>query len=383
MTCNGDGKVYKTTNGGGTWNLVLTNAQAFFRCIVMVDSLHAFVGNFGYYAGSSVIDSNAVYETTDGGTTWTPAPIPAPTRIGICGLSKYDPQHIYGVGRIEGPTSFIRTSDGGTTWSYRDMSPYCGFLVDCYFPGLDTGFVVGGTDDSLELSVPIVLRTFDGGSSWDTVQIGPQNPQSWCWKINFPSAQTGYITIERDHGSVDFLKTTDAGNTWTFKNITNTHFNLQGIGFVNDTVGWAGGYYGNNLYETTNGGDSWSYISNVWNVNRIRKLNDTLLWASGKLLYTVTPTPATHLAPHDHPPLLQWSLRNCNEPKCVEVEVDAADPEKIYTLYLYDVAGRLIRTRQVSGQGRARLDLHDLAYSLLYFVLSDGENYDSKVYLNH
>lgn len=381
MTCNGDGKVYRTSDGGMTWDLVLQNSAAFFRSIVVVDSLNAFVGNFGYYAGSSILDSTAVYHTTDGGTTWAPAPIPTPTRIGICGLNKVGNQNLFGVGRIEGPASFIKSTDAGLTWTYTNMAPYCGFLVDCFFQSVDTGFVIGGSD-SLANSYPIILKTNDGGINWDTVHIGGPTMGSWCWKINFPSQQVGYVSIESEDGPVNCLKTTDGGNNWVIKNITNNHFSLQGIGFVNDNIGWAGGYYGNNLFETVDGGDNWSAVPAVTNLNRIRKLSDTLLWASGKRLYKITPTPATGVTMGNANSPLQWKIGKCGPSKCVSIKVLQPEIGRNYEVFMYDVAGRLIKSAKIDALEVADFDLSEMAFSIIYFVLTDGQNFNSKLYVN-
>ena len=381
MTCNGDGKVYRTTDGGVTWDLVLHNPAAFFRTILVMDSLNAFVGNFGYYAGSNILDSTAIYHTTDRGATWTPAPIPTTNRIGICGLHKVGNQYLHGVGRIDGPTSFVKSTDSGVSWTYTDMSPYCSFLVDCYFQSADTGFVIGGTD-SLNDSYPIILRTHDAGVSWDTVQIGGPAAGSWCWKINFPSHQVGYVSVESVGGDVNYFKTTDGGDTWSLKTINTSHFSFQGIGFVNDNIGWAGGYYGNNLFETVDGGDHWSAVPGVTNLNRITKLSDTLLWASGKILYKVTPTPTTGLTLGNANSPLQWTIGKCSPSKCVAIEVLQPDLQKNYEVFLYDVAGRLIKKTTIDAREKVVFDLGDLAYAIIYFVLTDGENFNSKLYVN-
>jgi photosystem II stability/assembly factor-like uncharacterized protein len=377
MACNGNGRVYRTTDAGANWNLVFSVPTAYFRSLVMTDAQNAWVGNFGYYPGAPNTDSTAVYRTSDGGTTWSPAPIPNP--IGICGLFRIGTQNLYGVGRIEGPASFIRSIDGGNSWSYIDMAPHCGFLVDLHFTGVDTGFVIGGTDTNLAACLPIILHTVDGGATWDTVHIGSQNPESWCWKIQFPSPQVGYVSLESNLTPVQCLKTTDAGFTWTVKTITNTAFKLQGIGFVNDTVGWAGGYYGNNLYETTDGGDTWAYIPDVHNFNRIRVLSPTLLWASGKRLYKITTTPPTYIAPRRSHDPLNMHIRRCNSGECVAVDLPDPDPQRKYVLHLFDVVGKELRTVSLTNPASTTVSLEGMAHTILYFVVTDGERWESQL----
>lgn len=70
---------------------------------------------------------------------------------------------------------------------------------DICFIGADTGWVAGGADG-------YILRTYDGGETWQTVYTGPDHLRS----IEFATTQTGFS------GSVDntFLRTLDGGDTW-------------------------------------------------------------------------------------------------------------------------------------------------------------------------
>lgn len=381
MSCNGDGVVHRTTDGGMTWVSVLQRPLAYFRSLVMTDALHAWVGNFGNFPGSGNPDTVAMYQTTDGGGTWTPAPIPTPKDIGICGLFRVGSQHLYGVGRVQGPSSFVRSTDAGVTWSYTDMDVYSGFLVDLHFSSVDTGIVIGGTDSLLSLAHPLILRTVDGGTTWDTVYVGTGAPENWCWKVDFPSPNIGYATVEGVAAPVQCLKTTDGGLTWNLQTITNSQFNLQGIGFVNDSVGWAGGYYGSHLHETTDGGNTWTPASlTPVNLNRIRRLSPTLLWASGKRLYKVFPTPATFT----DPPMveeLNWRLRRCNSGQCVVIDIPNPDQMLHYELKLYDVVGREMRTIALTYPESTTVPLDGIANTFIYFVVSDGQRQGCRLFV--
>ncbi|MFN8396587.1 MAG: hypothetical protein U0176_18325 [Bacteroidia bacterium] len=380
MACNGDGVAYRTTDGGVTWVNVLQNSQSYFRSVVMTDALHAWVGNFGNFPGSTNPDTVPLYQTSDGGSTWSPAPIPTNTDIGICGLFRVGSQHLYGVGRVQGPSTFVRSTDAGVTWSYTDMAPFADFLVDLHFSGVDTGIVIGGTDNSLQTSHPLILRTVDGGMSWDTVYIGGGAPETWCWKVDFPSPNIGYASIEGASAPVQCLKTTDAGLTWNVQTISNSQFNLQGIGFVNELVGWAGGYYGSHLHETTDGGVNWTPSSTIpVNLNRIRRLSPTLLWASGIRLYKITPTPATSTAPPEHEQL-DWQLRRCNSGQCVMIDIPNPDPLLQYELRMYDVVGREMRTQPLTTPASTMISLEGVPNTFIYFVVTEGQRQSCRLY---
>jgi hypothetical protein len=64
---NGDGKLYRTIDGGQRWEKVWEQRGTFIRALGFVDSLHGYLGNVGteYYPG--VTDTRPLYRTLDGG----------------------------------------------------------------------------------------------------------------------------------------------------------------------------------------------------------------------------------------------------------------------------------------------------------------------------
>ena len=98
------------------------------------------LGNLGHGDWvNSTSDADIMYKTTDDGDTWTVVNnIPAGSK-GICGIQAIDEDHIYGVGRYDGPSYFIKSDDGGATWTVKDLNE--GGLVDLHFFDADTGFV--------------------------------------------------------------------------------------------------------------------------------------------------------------------------------------------------------------------------------------------------
>lgn len=378
MTCNGDGRIYRTNDSGFTWQLVYNNPDAYFRSIMIKDSLNAWAGNFGVFNGSNN-DPNALFRTADGGNSWSPVLIPVPVSFGICGLFNLDNVHMYGVGRIQGPAVFIKSMDGGTTWTFKDMSTHCGFLVDCYFLSADTGFAIGGTAANLADAVPVILKTTDGGGNWTAVHTGPNNLESWCWKIDF-TGNVFYVSIENSISPVICLKSADRGNSWSVRTISFTPYHQQAIGFLNDTIGWSGGYAGSHVHETIDGGNTWYPIdADAHNLNRIRRMNDSLLWASGLKLYKISYDTVVKFTP---PPVeFNWSISHCETQKCVVVKVEDTRPNKRYTLEIFDVVGRRLYSRQAVPD--EVIDLKTISTSLLYFVLSDSENSYCQSFLNY
>lgn len=289
--CNVDGKIYRTNDGGASWITLINQPNTSFRCIGFVDSLTGWSGNLGTGRWSPTIDTMPLYETNDGGTTWQPATaISGTLPKGICGINVVNDTVVYAIGRVEGPGFLLKSINKGTSWQSISLSGLATQLVDCRFFSPDTGVIVGGFD-----SVPgdmkyRILYTTDGGNNWQIVATGNDVWQG-CWKVFFVNRMIGYVSVESyQNDSVPFLKTIDGGATWQKKIYTLTQFGAeQGIGFINDSVGWCGAF-GNDAKLTTDGGETWVDQPLILrNLNRIRKINDTLAYAVCERVWKYAP----------------------------------------------------------------------------------------------
>jgi len=274
---NGSGNIYRTTNGGATWETQFSLSSTYIRSVAFTDSLHGWAG--------TLAQARLLYATTDGGVSWNQVfNIPNPLPTGICGLWTVGDSVVYGSGKYSGPASVIRSTDRGATWTTFDMSIYASRLVDCYFFSRDTGFVVGARGPgTLNTDAVVVLGTTNGGQTWLTHYLGSRAGEIG-WKIVFPTPETGYISIEAFTGTTRyFLKSTNHGLTWEEKQFVDG-FDEQGIGFATETQGWIGGWTGP-TYQTTNGGLSWqqSAVGNL--INSFHMLSDTLGYAVGQRVY--------------------------------------------------------------------------------------------------
>jgi photosystem II stability/assembly factor-like uncharacterized protein/PKD repeat protein len=309
LTPHKPGQIYKTNDGGLSWQTLVTNSTTFFRAVGFADSLTGWVGNLADTGLTH--DTVPLYHTVDGGITWQPVTnIPNPQPKGICGISVVTDSIIYAYGRYYGPPVLIKTTDKGATWTSTDMSPYASGLVDAHFFNKDTGFVTGCIGNTqTEQQQALILSTFDGGATWQTRHISTR-PSEEVWKISFPSRNIGYASIEYQNGAAItnvntyFLKTTDGGLTWTDMPFISpgTFYDLEGIGFLNDSVGWIGGDPCLPTYKTTDGGTTWnpdlnfgtraSYVtcgSQGVEINRFRRFGDSLMYGSGFTVFKLAP----------------------------------------------------------------------------------------------
>lgn len=298
---DGDGEIFHTTNSGETWDLQFQKGTAHFRTIGFVDDQRGWAGNVGN-GEFGATDPNPIYETTDGGASWSPvASISGETPVGICGINIVSETIAVAVGRVRGPAFFARTDDGGQTWTGRSMSEHAAGLIDVHFFTPDSGLAVGLTNEDHEQSRGIVLATSDGGQTW-TERFVTSRLGEWAWKISFPTRDVGYVSLQRNSRTpIFFLKTTDGGLTWEEKLFSSSYYFVQGIGFVSENVGWIGGNSSNPTYVTTDGGDTWASADFGSRVNRLRFISDTLGFAVGRTVYKYVGEP---LGNDDDPPLV-------------------------------------------------------------------------------
>jgi photosystem II stability/assembly factor-like uncharacterized protein len=350
---NGIGQIHKTTDGGITWTKQFDKTKlTHFRSVGFVDSLTGFAGALGW--GDSVghpndsKDTAILYKTTDGGLTWLPEPhlTSGTVRRGFCGMQVFNDSILYAVGRVRGPAWFYKSTDRGQTWRAKDMNGYAAGLVDVYFHTRDSGFAVGLTNVTHAQSQAIILKTANGGDTWDTSYVATRTNE-WAWKITFPSRKTGYVSLQRDGGlsPVYILKTTDGGMTWTPKLFSSTGYFVQGIGFLNDSLGWAGG---SSLQpkQTTDGGETWVPLAIGNSLNRFRKINDSLMYVSGAGVwkYSAGASMGIHKKATDAPGKATWN-KSFSIPFNPETKVRFPIPEAGFvTVSVYNLKGALTRT---------------------------------------
>lgn len=273
----GDGRIVKTTDGGITWIQVLQNSSIYYRSVEFVTPLKGFAGGFQYGGGTT----NIFLATNDGGKNWSDITykLSPSARRGICGLAAPDSNTIYGCGNWFDSTGYIvKSVDGGNSWSFIDMKQYAKSIIDMYFINKDTGFATGRSSDTLHTG--IILYTTDGGQSW-TTKFRNTTRSEYVWKIQRLS-RTKYFASLEDFTAVypSILTSVDGGMSWTTMKVRDAAYNIEGIGFIDSLNGWTGGDWGYS-FATTDGGKTWTADSICQLMNRVFRVNDTLLFATG------------------------------------------------------------------------------------------------------
>jgi len=373
------GRVLTTEDGGLTWDVLFDSSQTFIRCVGFTDTLNGWFGNIADPFFTT--DTNFLYHTTDGGSTWNPVTnVTGDLPVGICGISVVTDSVIYAYGRFMGPAAIMKTIDKGQTWTSQSLSALASGLIDGYFFNADTGFITGCYGPS---SKALILSTYDGGTSWQ-VRHQSQKSNELVWKISFPSRNIGYATMEAINGSPDttyFLKTTDGGLTWqehVFK--TDGFYDLQGIGFINDSTGWMGGDYSTpENYKTTDGGNTWTVdntfgiqtppynIYGGYSTNRFRKFGDTLMYACGNTIYKLQI--ATGISDMDSPP---GSISIYPNPTANSFTIKINTPKEIGVVEILNVVGEIVYSENLFGKNVYLIDAN-LAKGIYFVRVTDDE----------
>jgi photosystem II stability/assembly factor-like uncharacterized protein len=260
-------KVYKTINGGDSWEFQFETEQEYLRNIEFLNENIGFLGTL----------SSNFYRTTDGGSTWNLISIPGVQAI--CGLDAVGESTIYGCGAYFDPAYLIKSTDSGLSWEFIDMSAYAESLVEVMFLDELTGFAAGGSSQG-----GTILKTLDGGTTWTEI-YNSNRPGERVWKLQqlFSNPNVYFGAVE-SFGDFEgkLIKSTDAGQTWMARDVPDT--DIQGVGFITENHGWMGGH-NTGFLETFDGGETWNNTEFGFSLNRFQIFGENLAYCAGKSIY--------------------------------------------------------------------------------------------------
>ena len=260
-----NGLLYHTADGGLTWNISSTPFSS--GDLSFIDDERGWMmADLGAAAGSNAV---AVFQTEDGGTTWTqtytndPNLPDAGDSLPLGGIKSElmprDMQTAWVGGNIYSPGTIYlyRTDDGGHTWS----------LVDLELPADAENFELGIDRDQMQFVSKndgfLVMRmsgdftqtavyvTNDGGDTWTlTPTLIPNAGES-----DFLSAEEAII-----YNGEQFYVTRDAARTWaTVSPDIVFGDSFASMDFVSPETGWIISAVDEqrSLYRTNDGGVTW------------------------------------------------------------------------------------------------------------------------------
>jgi photosystem II stability/assembly factor-like uncharacterized protein len=244
-----------------------------------IQRLNPQVGYIAGWTGSGL----GLAKTRDGGTTWQRLPIPVShltalrfidERVGwVAGFVNRDVACWQAASAAEPCKGVVlRTEDGGNTWQTVLAIPYDGVQAEAIrqIQAVDAQRAWALTLDQSLCQAPCfsnLQRTTDGGRTWTTLLHGQ------ITAIRFASASRGWAALDNtpSAGTVEVRETSDGGTTWV-SGLRTTTGNVHGLDAATINTAWLltrdGAYCSGSgcskyaLFRTDNGGVNWSSLGN-------------------------------------------------------------------------------------------------------------------------
>ncbi len=245
-------KVFRTTNGGQTWD---SSSTGLFGGLGIGNGRGGLVA-FGSRKNGCVMSGSNIVFTSDSGHTWHPASGEAGG--GWYCLAFGDSVHVYAMGprgpwqNLPGAAGFELSSDGGATWTqmYPQLNNSQGGIPD------EVDGITSISGDTLIAVGLEISRSTNSGTTWDTVAYpGNDDKKDIYGGVAFSDSRNGWAV---SFGG-KILHSTDGGNTWSLQNSGVTS-PLLAVYAVDSLLGYVVGNSGI-ILKTSNGGVSWVKLS--------------------------------------------------------------------------------------------------------------------------
>lgn len=252
------GRIFLSSDRGNTWS----NRSSRFRG--RISGIHFFNDN----AGIAIIDTNSIIQTTNSGISWDRKTITTSGYLLYGGMHFYDSLH-GAISDYYGKNNF--TNDGGLTWIQRQgYSAEKIFLLD----SLRVITIYGNL---------FITKSSDQGINWSLERLGYSH--SYLRGIHFYKSRIGYIV--GDSGSV--LRTNDKGENWSNQSI-GIVTSLRDVFVLDSLTAYIVGYSGN-IFKTTDAGFNWISLNsgvanNLLSVLFVNKDTGWVAGSGGIILHT-------------------------------------------------------------------------------------------------
>jgi photosystem II stability/assembly factor-like uncharacterized protein len=231
-----DSRIYKTVDGGRTWNLQFTNANrdAFFDAMAFWDTTH------GIALSDPKKGQFPLVVTEDGGAHWKPlAPIELASALpnegafaasGTC-LVTHGPNDVwFGTGGAKTSRVF-HSQDRGQHWTASDTPIPAGVasagIFSIAFRDANHGIAVGGDYRKPNDAADNAAITADGGRTWKLID------RPFGYRSGVACAKDCWIAVGTSGSDIS----RDDGLTWKPLD----HENYNSVSFTRTGDGWAAG----------------------------------------------------------------------------------------------------------------------------------------------
>jgi photosystem II stability/assembly factor-like uncharacterized protein len=280
------GFIYKTTDGGNTWGpsaSIQFEPQAINQKEQLgiydaggINSIYFKDSNIGYAVLGGVwgcVSERKIYKTTDGGNTWNQT-YRATEQNGLISVFVNDE----GKGSAVGFSGIIiLTEDDGNSWKQILSGAFSNNssgddIFSIFNIDENIGWSVGGREDCLT-GGSVILKTTNGGKIWKTkLDITSTNSsvrsvyfinEFFGWAVSSQSIEqtTTSQEVNRITAGQGIYRTTDGGENWAVTEL----IDASSVFFVNQDTGWVTSGWGNSIgiYKSIDGGITWTQKSSV------------------------------------------------------------------------------------------------------------------------
>jgi len=209
--------VYRTTDGGQTWQKVLYKTPALGAAAVIMDpsnpqTLYATL----YYgrrkpwtiiSGAPASEGSGIYKTTDGGNTWTKLSGGLPDQLfgrANVSISAANPQRVYALIEAKPGDGLWRSEDGGTSWA--QVNHEAGIITRPFY--YDVVVADPNNADVVYVGDETWFKSTDGGKTFRTERV-PHGDNHGLW-IN-PKDSNDMIQANDGGANVSL----DGGRSWS------------------------------------------------------------------------------------------------------------------------------------------------------------------------
>jgi photosystem II stability/assembly factor-like uncharacterized protein len=210
--------IFKTTNGGKTWQKVLykddttgavdvafapDNPKIGFAAL-----WYHYVNPDTPFAGLLGTGGAGIYKTTDGGDTWTPVEIPqlAKAHLGRIGVVVAPGgQRVFAIVSERMQGGLYRSDDGGTSWKRITQDPRV--TGNGYFSKV---FLDPHNSDIVYVAQTSLYRSTDGGVTFESYKGAPGGDDNHALWID--PTNSNYMIMGSDQGATISM---DGGKTWS------------------------------------------------------------------------------------------------------------------------------------------------------------------------
>ncbi len=202
--------IVKTTDNGLSWQTVMTPVYPNARNLVGGIDFGDLNTGYAWFSQNDY-GNYYVYKSSDGGDSWTQIQQFAGPGYISGNLISFDANTAV----VLGPDMWTqRTTDGGVTWNQTTLNNFTPYFATKDFED------AAKIDENRAIAIGdrFMCITSDKGASWNYIDHGLNNIDSFFYKIAFSFDTLGYV-MQYD-GTI--LKTTDFGLSWIRDT---THFN--------------------------------------------------------------------------------------------------------------------------------------------------------------